>query len=276
MKTEPWRRLLWLKQEGYPDNYTDPNFLKKVDELAERGLKKDYDLLQIHRDFLDFYNIIINSSLIYIIFNAIYKYNVNVIPLTSMTSTLCIIIGYNKITQRIVNYKSILIILFTMLTLSPVIKSLSWTMATNSIWVISMWLTIYYVYQVFLTITKHKPNKNLMTNILIANFVLLSSRFETIYQVYCFILNCIELIIILPQSLNLLQDYRYVTVMNLVFYGFLMWDYGMNTMIIVFIINFSVFALLPTWYYYNWQLAYKRNDHDLVDEWETKKVILDM
>ena len=29
-RTTPWQRILWLKQDGYPDNYLDDSFLENL------------------------------------------------------------------------------------------------------------------------------------------------------------------------------------------------------------------------------------------------------
>ncbi|CUS24469.1 LAQU0S16e02410g1_1 [Lachancea quebecensis] len=272
---KPWQRLLWLKQ-AYPDNYTDPAFLNEVAQLQEALSKpqKTSSYAQVVIDFSLFYHRILNTGLMYVAFTLLHFYHFDptyfTIGLTSFAFLIAIV--YHYITVQI---KSSLIIIFTMLILSPVLKSLSKTTSSDSIWTISCWLTAFYVLSIFL-----HTDSITSTNILVANVAVLASRLESTTDVFCFLLICIEINILLPyveQSL-LARNYNLIYVIsfcldNLIAYYFvarcLGWYY-----VFIFGVSAITFVLVLPRYFIYWQRNYYKSDPFLC-RWDAKKSILD-
>ncbi|KAH3902200.1 phosphatidylinositol N-acetylglucosaminyltransferase SCDLUD_002015 [Saccharomycodes ludwigii] len=203
-----WKRLLWVKQD-YPDNYTDPNFLKILNQIKEHKQNhapatkptSTYSSTVVFSNIYMFFKNIINISLMYIVFIEFYYYkNYNPVLITSVLTTLTLLCIFfnNKLTNNnTIPIKSPIIIIFTMLSLSPVIKSLSKTTSSDSIWNLSFWLTV-----LCLISTMLNDSNIIQTNLLLSNFVVLASRLESTTFVFCFILTSIELNILLPYFQN--------------------------------------------------------------------------
>lgn len=302
-----WKRLLWLKQDDYPDNYTDPEFISYLKNLKDIQLDYNYD--QIRKDFLKFYFIILNTCFLFIIFHLIYEYSYDPKMFTFLTSCIIVIISvmkYKYLTNK--QIKSSIIIIFTILTLSPVLKSLSKTTSTDSIWVISFWLTIYYLFSVFKSMTSkdninnHDNNKgialngndnsdkritskkqinrvedityskNLPTNILLANVAMLSSRLPTTTHVFCYLLLCIEINILLPKLINLSN--LFVSLLsNIIVYSYINISLGFSSMVIFGIFSVLFTTILPRIFWY-WETYYKCKTPEILSLWDTKTPIL--
>ncbi|SCW03603.1 LAFE_0G14114g1_1 [Lachancea fermentati] len=271
----PWQRLLWLKQ-NYPDNYTDPAFLRELENFKKNQLKPHItsSYAQVAFDFLLFYHRLLNTALTYVIFSLFYYYHYDPFILTGSLTTLAFIIASCP-WFRTIEFKSSLIIIFTMLTLSPVLKSLSRTTSSDSIWTLSCWLTVFYLLSVYL-----QESSIISTNLLVANVAVLSSRLNSTTDVFCFVLICIEVNILLPYfEHNLLMRKLYVPCMvsflmnNVVIYSFVTYSMGWKytTLLIFFTVIFVV--VLPR-YFILWQRWYHRGD-ELLGTWDAKKPVLD-
>ncbi|KAK5961596.1 phosphatidylinositol N-acetylglucosaminyltransferase PWA37_000963 [Arxiozyma heterogenica] len=307
IRPKQWKRLLWLRQDDYPDNYTDPEFISYLENLKDIQLDYNYD--QIRKDFLKFYFIILNTCFLFITFHSIYEYSYDPKMFTFLTSCIIAIISvmkYKYLTNK--QIKSSIIIIFTILTLSPVLKSLSKTTSTDSIWVISFWLTIYYLFSVFKSMTSkdninnHDNNKditlngndnsdkritskkqinrvedityskNLPTNILLANVAMLSSRLPTTTHVFCYLLLCIEINILLPKLINL-SNLPVSLLSNIIVYSYINISLGFSSMIIFGIFSVLFTAILPRIFWY-WETYYKCKTPEILSLWDTKTPIL--
>lgn len=206
--TRPWRKLLWLSQD-YPDNYVDSSFLSQlrrnstVTQYSYWKLVLDFSLMLMH--FCD-------TAIVIIIFYGLYNYNWS--PYTPLLICLFLTLtGYfiwdmlahqNKLDrlERLLTLKSSLLIVFTILTLSPVLRSLTKSTSLDSIWALSTWLTclnvICHNYEYDLAKDGKFELSVLLTNLLFANVIVLSSRLSLNMSVFCFILVLIEVYGLFP------------------------------------------------------------------------------
>ncbi|AET40895.1 phosphatidylinositol N-acetylglucosaminyltransferase Ecym_7039 [Eremothecium cymbalariae DBVPG len=266
-----WQRLLWLKQP-YPDNYTDSKFLEVLSEIKcpKPNSQGCSDYFTVMIDFLTFHHTLVNSSLIYVIFILVYRYHYSPIALAGIT-TLFSSFSYHSVS----NLKSSMIIVFTMLTLSPILKTLSRTTTSDSIWNLSSWLTIIYV--VCLSCSKSSV---LPTNILLSNVTVLASRLNTTPEVFCFLLICIELNIFLPSFESKLRFERnyiaysiIIAVTHVIVYTFITMTLGWSYSLPMVTLSIAFIFILP-WYFIHWQRNYYRG-HQLLSTWDAKIPILD-
>ncbi|CCD25096.1 phosphatidylinositol N-acetylglucosaminyltransferase NDAI_0E02790 [Naumovozyma dairenensis CBS 421] len=290
---KPWTRLLWLKQD-YPDNYTDPTFLKFMENLRERKSKpKDYilkkdDYEKIRLNFLGFYHILLNTCFIFICFTYIYEYKANPVPLTGCVSFLLLCLSISNRFQTnelsaLLNFKSSIILIFIMLTVSPILKSLSKTTASDSIWTLSFWLTIFYTFAIASTSLQNREKKtneirrpsNLSTNILLANVSVLASRLSSTTDVFCFLTLCIELNIILPSILKSGWNFTSLTISNLIVYVFLNISLGLSYTLLILAFSLFYLVVLPRWFFY-WRVHYHRDDVEILTIWDPKTPIVDL
>lgn len=285
-----WKRYLWLRQD-FPDNYTDERFTHYIDNIKE--IKYEYDYDTIRKDFLNFYYIILNKCFVFIIFTMMYQYHFTLTPLNISLNILLIaltIFKYGTITKK--QIKSSLIIIFVILTLSPVLSSLSRTTSTDSIWTISFWLTIYYLFTIFKSMTYQDViteirttnndtkrvktmtySKNISTNILIANVALLSSRLGSTTLVFTFILICIQINIIIPRLIKLSTPIVSL-LSNIIVYTFINLTMGFSNMLTFGILTICFTNLLPRLFWY-WEMNYKCKTPEILSLWDTQRLILD-
>ncbi|GMM57503.1 phosphatidylinositol N-acetylglucosaminyltransferase [Maudiozyma humilis] len=299
--SEPWTRLLWIKQQ-YPDNYTDPKFLEFMETMKKKREgppRIEYDYDQIRKDIMKFYNIFLNSCFIYIVFTFIYYYNYNAIHLAGLITILTMLVSTHrdKELRSLLNVKSSLIIVFMLLTLSPVLKSLSKSTASDSIWTVSFWLNILYILtcatsslspslhkedsakqqaSVFYDINDHTNNKpsNLATNLLLANVAMLASRLETTTDVFCFLLICIQVNIILPRIINI-SHVKVATLSSMLVYLFVGVSIGYRATIIFLTSSVSYILCMPRLFHY-WQMNYRRRDYEILDLWDPRTPVVDV
>lgn len=277
MKDNQWQRKLWMKQD-FPDNYTDKEFFKFLDELNaskwNNADRQSVDRQKIRQDFLGFYHLVLNTSFVYVIFCYLYYYEWDpLVPSITMTAITTACILYDK-ENHLITLKSAILITFTMLILSPVIKSLSRSSASDSIWTLSFWLSVSYLY---VNSSSKRPAgsmpTNVSTNILLANVAVLASRFSTTTQVFCFMLLCVEVNIILPTVVSP-QNLAYSLTSHIVVYTFVTTTLGMTYMVSTLVIATAFQVLFPRWFIY-WKLHYHRYDNSLLSVWDPAKPIID-
>ncbi|CCF58244.1 hypothetical protein KAFR_0E00900 [Kazachstania africana CBS 2517] len=283
---EPWKRLLWIRQD-YPDNYTDPNFLLYAEKLKEKSKRPpdfDYDYSQIRADFLELYHMVLNTCFIYITFTYINYYEYNPIPVTCIVTFFVILISNHKSEElaSLLNFKSSMIMAFTILTLSPVLKSLSKTTASDSIWTLSFCLNMFYIYSLSSSpssvmdgrgeLIQNEKQSNLSTNILLANAAVLASRLISTTQVFCFLLISVQVNIIIPNLLNI-SNFKISLLTNLIVYSSITMRLGYKAAFIFLLISLASIIILPRLFYY-WQVHCKRKDYEVLSLWDTKVPIL--
>ena len=200
--TQPWRKLLYTPQP-YPDNYTDVSFLSQlkrnstVKRYTFRKLISDFSLVSLHLNTL---------ALTHIFFLGLYSYDTRIdVPLTvSTTISVLLLLFYNSSdnSSRVViqdALKSSLVISFTIFTLSPVLKSLSESTSSDSIWSLSFGLVVANLITTDYHFNlKDKFNPIVSTNVLIAEATVLASRFNSDAKVFAFMLFCIQIHGIFP------------------------------------------------------------------------------
>ncbi|CCK67883.1 phosphatidylinositol N-acetylglucosaminyltransferase KNAG_0A01940 [Huiozyma naganishii CBS 8797] len=268
---KPWERLLWLKQE-YPDNYTDPNFVRFMTTFPLTQYNYDYEV--IRQDFMNFYFIILNKCFVFITFGYVYDYEYDPVPLcaavTFFTAAWSI---YQMRGQVLQSLKPCVIITFTLLTISPVLKSLSKSTSSDSIWTISFWLTLYYLFTVFKSMAGTNRSRNLSTNVLLMNVTLLSSRLATTTQVFCFLLLCIQINVILPRLVNL-SSFAISLVSNVVVYSYISVTLNMPATIVFGVFSLLFIGVLPRLFWY-WETYYKCPTPEVLSFWDASVPILD-
>ncbi|SMN21211.1 similar to Saccharomyces cerevisiae YPL076W GPI2 Protein involved in the synthesis of N-acetylglucosaminyl phosphatidylinositol (GlcNAc-PI) [Maudiozyma saulgeensis] len=298
---EPWSRLLWIKQK-YPDNYTDPDFIRFMEKMKQKREGPpiiDYDFDQIRKDSLKFYNIFLNSSFIYIVFTLIYYYKTDARYLAGSITLITMLVSThkNKELTSLLNIKSSFIIIFTLLTLSPVLRSLSMTTASDSIWTVSFWINILYILtcatsslspsphkediikheaSIFYDIKDHSNNKpsNLATNLLLANVAMLASRLNTTTDVFCFLLIAIQVNIILPRIINI-SHVKVASTSSMIVYLFVGITIGYRITLIFLISSVSYIIFMPKLFHY-WQVHYRRRDYEILDLWDPRTPVVDV
>lgn len=273
---QPWQRRLWIRQD-YPDNYTDPAFVKYVRSLRYKGKyakpspASASSVKQVRTDLVLFYNKLLNTSLVFIVFTFIYHYKMDPMPYTAAMTALVLFLSWRSAIPPRVVLKSSLVITFAMLTLSPVLKSLSKTTASDSIWTLAFWLTLAYVGS--MSPNPKSQTSNLSTNLLLAIVTVLASRLDSSTQVFCFLFVCVQLNLILPK-LIVFNARIFAFVLSAVVFTFVILALGVSYAILAWSLSWFYIFILPQWFVY-WQTYYRGYEASLSRVWESQKPILD-
>lgn len=109
-------------------------------------------------------------------------------------------------------FKSAVLILFYLLTLSPVLKSLTNSTSSDSIWALSAWLCVLnLLFNDFKIDFDRRPaeeasSSNLSQNIALSNAIVLASRLDSNLAAFCFILFSIQISGLFPKFNNFTRE----------------------------------------------------------------------
>lgn len=196
-----WRKLLWVKQP-YPDNYVDSSFLS---QLKRNSNVKPYSFWTLFCDSSVILIHLCSVAIFALVFLGIYSSQWNPVRLVAITTGLSIA-GYGTWDflshgpkDRLVTLKSTILILFTLLALSPVLKSLTQSTSSDSIWSLTCWLCLANVLFSDYSFASRKAFKLMLsTNLALAAAIVLASRLRTTLSVFCFVLFSVEIFGVLP------------------------------------------------------------------------------
>lgn len=247
----PWKKLLYL-QQPYPDNYTDKSFLsqlKKTNSITKypyQSLVEDFSLIAFYMSCI---------LLVNLVFVGIYVEQWDSIALTLVTTTISFF-AFLVIKNSSMNIKSLMVITFILLILSPILKSLTKSTSSDSIWAISFMLclanAIFHEYSVQ---TSYRPI--LSTNISLSNAIVLASRLNSTLAAFAFVLFAVEINILLPLydvKIRLLgyKHLHYILMVTVVLFVTCMF-YMLNFMVYIvyyYIICTFIILALPSIYQY--------------------------
>jgi phosphatidylinositol N-acetylglucosaminyltransferase subunit C len=196
-----WRKLLWVKQP-YPDNHVDTTFLS---QLKRNQNVQPYSFWILFCDSSVILIHLCSVAIFALVFLGIYNNQWNPLRLATISTGLSIA-GYgtwdflsNGPKNRVVTLKSTILILFTLLALSPVLKSLTQSTSSDSIWSLTCWLCLANVLFSDYSFASRKAFKLMLsTNLALAAAIVLASRMQTTLSVFCFVVFSVEIFGVLP------------------------------------------------------------------------------
>lgn len=276
-----WKKLLYLKQP-YPDNYTDKSFLS---QLKRNTTVKRYSYVKLVEDFSLIVFHVSCILLVILTFKGIYVHNWDPVKPTILSSVIWLL-GFASLpisNDNKINTKSFILIIFILLILSPVLKSLTKSTSSDSIWAISFMLCIANVLLHDYTMnsanasrrnTPHRPI--ISTNISLSNAIVLASRLGTTVQVFLFILFAIQTSIILPLFDAKLRQLNYKWFHLLIFaivfnhVNYMMYSL-LNYKFLVYwlIAAVTMIMIIPAYF-----LSLQRYKNELQGPWDTAKPVL--
>ncbi|ODQ44456.1 hypothetical protein PICMEDRAFT_37134 [Pichia membranifaciens NRRL Y-2026] len=276
-----WKKLLWLKQP-YDDNYTDSSFLSQlkrnstVVKYSYRKLVSDFSLVVLHLSLI--------MSVI-VVFYGTYRLNWNPLKPAILSTTLTVagFLFYVYLTEPsppnfFETFKSSMLIILYLLTLSPVLKSLTNSTSSDSIWALSAWLSILNVmfndYEI--DFPKPVPKSNFSKNIAVSNAIVLASRLQSNASAFSFILFCIQACGLFPIFNNFtrrcdLQGFHYFQLTSIVLtVDVIVWYlFGLGWFIVWVSLHLMIVIVGP-WYF----LTLQKYKDELQGPWDPAKPIL--
>lgn len=228
-RRKPWKKLLYLKQ-AYPDNYTSETFLS---QMKRNSSVTNYSYWKLVHDFALIVLHLSNILLVVLLFMGIYLYDWNAsVPTivgscfsiagfivrdrianshkTAPTSTRDIALAdgddvpvqplMSMRTRQTPKLKSFFLLMFMLLVLTPVLRSLTKSTSSDSIWALCFILCVCNV--IFHDYGMNTANEHyspiISTNISFANAIVLASRLVSTRPVFCFTLLAVQINVLLP------------------------------------------------------------------------------
>ncbi|KAL6454564.1 gpi2 Phosphatidylinositol N-acetylglucosaminyltransferase GPI2 subunit [Candida maltosa Xu316] len=242
---QPWKKLLYL-QQPYPDNYTDKSFLSQLKHVQP---PRKYSFWELAEDFSLIVFYLSCILIVNLMFIGMYVNNWDPIIPTLITTTISFF-AFIFLENSTMNLKSLMVIIFILLIVSPILKSLTKSTSSDSIWAISFMLclanALFHKYSVE---TSYRPI--LSTNISLSNAIVLASRLNNTLEVFAFVLFAVEINVLVPlydAKIRQLQlnglHWMLMTVMIIaVISTFYMLNLMVYTVYYLLIGNFIVFGL---------------------------------
>lgn len=186
----PWRKLLWVKQP-YPDNYVDSTFLS---QLKHNSHVQPYTFIALCNDSLGLVTHLCLVCIFGLSFYGVYVLHWNELWFLSLSWI-----------SGSASLKSWLLIVFTLLALSPVLKSLTQSTSSDSIWALAFWLCVANV--CVNDYSASSPARSaLATNSALSAAIVLASRLPTTMKVFCFLLFSLQLFGVFPNLIRQVKD----------------------------------------------------------------------
>lgn len=202
-----WKKLLYLEQP-YPDNYTHPGFLSQIKrnttvaKYSYWHLVNHFSLIVLH---------LANVVVVELTFIGIYDNHWDpVVPM--VIAAVAVVFGmalWDKLGEKSDGrstletwntVRSLLVVILIVLVLSPVLKSLTRSTSSDSIWALSLILCgfnmVCHDYAMDPHLDAYKPI--LSTNLSLLNALVLASRLSSSLHVFCFVLFAAVVNILVP------------------------------------------------------------------------------
>lgn len=193
-----WKKLLYLKQP-FPDNYTDESFLDQlkrnttVAKYSRRKVLHDFSLIAFYASLL----LLVNMN-----FTGIYNHRWHAQSPTVVASFF-LAVGFALLPTETEQIKLYFVISLLLLVLSPVLRSLTELTSLDSIWALLTILSCINVACHDYALDTSSYSAILLTNLSFFNGIVLASRLPLSMSVFCFLVFCTEVSILVP-----LFDYR--------------------------------------------------------------------
>lgn len=191
-----WKRLLYLSQP-YPDNYTDAYFLAQIKRNTTVA-KYSYWRLVDHFSLIVYH--LATVLLVELTFIGIYDRNWDpLVPLgvaafgvVAGTVAWDVAGGKNTSGPKIEIWntgRSVLVVILIVLVISPVLKSLTRSTSSDSIWALSVILCVFNMLCHDYAMDPHSgPYRPILsTNLSLLNALVLASRLSSSLHVFCFV-----------------------------------------------------------------------------------------
>ncbi|ODV90768.1 hypothetical protein CANCADRAFT_17602, partial [Tortispora caseinolytica NRRL Y-17796] len=245
--SQPWRKLLWVKQP-YPDNYVDWSFLSRL-ERNSHVKRYNFSTLSIAATAL-----IVHCSTVLTFVGAFWCIYNNILTASSVAavSSISILACLMLVSDvnEVLSFRSAITMVITILALSPILKSLSQSTSSDSIWSITGWLLLANI-----CLNDYGAPSNirssLATNIAFSAAIVLASRLGSSLSVFCFILFSLELFGLIPLISKTFSKtsywIEYVLTFWLISTAFAYTMGGQLLVLFWMLISFTATVIAPLW-----------------------------
>ncbi|KAK9455725.1 phosphatidylinositol N-acetylglucosaminyltransferase subunit C [Dipodascopsis uninucleata] len=274
----PWRKLLWVHQP-YPDNYVDVSFLS---QLKRNMHVQQYSFWALASDSTVIISHICTVAIFAIVFTVIYNLDWNPAWFAFLGSAFTLI-GYfiwdylgRNTTDLVITAKSAILLVSTLLGLSPVLKSLTQSTSSDSIWALSCWLFLLNIFFHDYSFARKKTvPPTLSTNLALAAAIVLASRLSTTISVFSFLLFSIELFGLFPIFSRWLRAYSFIGHLILTSTLFIITEFGIYIIGGYWALGIWTIAILSSCFVApGWLIALQKYKNEIQGPWDPAKPVL--
>lgn len=264
-----WKKNLY-ENTDYPDNYTDKTFLEE--------LKKNVHITEISlRTAVRGAGLVTQEMCIVVFFIIVYVYLYNgwIEPETVFVqSSLVAAVGY--LTYRILltnkNYydvmvkdlRTVLIFVVFGYVLSPILKTLTDTISTDTIYAMTTFMMIIHLIFFDYGVSAALVSSSLSLNAAIFGSVCLASRLASPFHAFVLLSNAVECFVLLPILLSKGRGSVIVLAAMITVAIYALWTVSLIMMFLFVCVTLFVTVLCPIWFL-RWQ-NYKDNIYGPWDE----------
>ncbi|RLV86513.1 Phosphatidylinositol N-acetylglucosaminyltransferase subunit C [Meyerozyma sp. JA9] len=288
-----WKKLLYLAQP-YPDNYTDPCFLSQIKRNTTVA-KYSYWHLVDHFSLIVLH--LATIVLVELTFIGIYDRGWDpVVPVVIAAAGVLVgMVAWDRVTgQQTASFaqnspkpkvdqwttlRSALVVVLIVLVLSPVLKSLTRSTSSDSIWALSLILCLFNMLCHDYAMDPHSaPYRPILsTNLSLSNALVLASRLSSSLHVFCFVVFAAVINILVPlYDVGIRRRNPASPLHNIVLFVFCSAVFVATTylfgpgLVLVWLVTMAGIALmLPA--YFLWVQQYK---NELQGPWDPAKPII--
>lgn len=268
-RQQTWKKNLY-ENVNYPDNYTDKTFLEE--------LKKNVHITEVsHLTAVLGAGLVTQEICIVVFFVIIYVYLHNswIEPETVFVqSSLVAAIGYlmyrivltnkNYYEALIKDLRTVLIFVVFGYVLSPVLKTLTDTISTDTIYATTTFMMIIHLIFFDYGVPAAIVSSSLSLNAAIFGSVCLASRLASSFHAFVLLTNAVECFVLLPILLSRGRGSVIVLTAMIAIAIYALWTVSLIMMILFVCVTLFVTVLCPVWFL-RWQ-NYKENIYGPWDE----------
>jgi phosphatidylinositol glycan class C protein len=267
IKTKNWKKNLY-ENYGLPDNYSDDSFLEELRKNIKPNSVTVYEAITLGASISIKFSIVILFTIVFIWLN-----NEWATPNTIfVTSTILTIIGYvkhilrsSRVSEKMSkDLRTVLIFLAFGYILSPVLKTLTETISTDTIYAMTI-----FMFLIHLIFSKYgSANVSLSESLSITSSIfgslMLTSRLSTPSHAFSLLTVSVQCFVLLPFLLSILYNKIFVSIILVFSTLYLLWDISTTLSYVFISISILLHFICPLWYI-KWQ-RYKENIYGPWDE----------
>lgn len=264
-----WKKNLY-ENVDYPDNYTDKTFLEE--------LKKNVHITEISPLTAVLGAGLVTQEICIVVFFVIiyvYLHNSWVEPETvfvqsSLVAAICYLMYRIVLTNKnyyealVKDLRTVLIFVVFGYILSPVLKTLTDTISTDTIYATTTFMMVIHLIFFDYGVPAAIVSSSLSLNAAIFGSVCLASRLASSFQAFVLLTNAVECFVLLPILLSKVRGSVIVLTAMITISVYALWTVSLIMMVMFVCVTLFVTVLCPFWFL-RWQ-NYKENIYGPWDE----------
>ena len=267
MKSRTWKKNLY-ENHGLPDNYTDASFLEELRKNVKPNSARVDEAITLGASISIQISVVILFVIIFIWLDNEWT-TPNVIFTISTILTIAGYIKYiiktSKVLERLSkDLRTVLIFLAFGYILSPVLKTLTETISTDTIY--AMTIFMFFIHLIFSKYgsTNVSLSESLSITSSIFGSLMLTSRLSTPLHAFSLLTVAVQCFVLLPFLLSELNNKILLSISLVLSTLHLLWEISITLSYIFIAISIFIHLVCPLWYI-KWQ-KYKENIYGPWDE----------